>query len=160
MRYARIFEEAAPNSIRAIKLSWLHSANLLPALFHATLSASASIVLAKTSSDEKLSRQMQHLHIEHSHQALHELGKDVAQAAFTPTDAHIFAMAYLAFQGGCPTVSEEPYPQSPLAEINGLYWASQFNDVTEHANAIHKCVKMRGGLPNIKLSALGKVLMW
>jgi hypothetical protein len=160
MRYAKIVESASPEDVKVIKLSWLHSAALLPALYHATLSASASVIAAKTHSNANLSKQMQRLHIEHSHAALHELGNDVARPNFTPTDAHIFAMAYLAFQSGSPTVCEEPYPQSPLAEINGLYWVSQFRDVSEHAHAIRKCVEMRGGLANISISALGKILMW
>jgi hypothetical protein len=106
-----------------------------------------------------LAQSLRRLHIEHNHLAVKQLRKDVAKVGFVPADEHIFAMAFLAFQSGDVTISEEPYPHSPMADLNSYYRLSQFDHVQEHALAIRKCVAIKGGIETIKLPSLDKTLL-
>lgn len=98
------------------------------------------------------------LQLEQRQLALETLRKELETPSFEPTDAHVHAIAFLAFQSGGPVPCHEPYPSSPMGLLQHVYAFSRFEATLPHVTALYAFVKARGGVEKIQLHALSDVL--
>ena len=98
------------------------------------------------------------LQMEQRQLALETLRKELEAPTFEPTDAHVHAIAFLAFQSGGPMPCDEPYPPSPMGLLQQVYAFSRFEATLPHVTALYNFVSARGGIDKIQLHALADVL--
>lgn len=90
--------------------------------------------------------------------ALHLLAQELRDPALELNETHIHTIAGLAVCSDPPLANEEPYPLSPLGELQSIRELSRFKISLTHLEALYKFVNMKGGLKSMRRYALPETL--
>ncbi|KIV92228.1 hypothetical protein PV10_06686 [Exophiala mesophila] len=157
--FASLFAPLRPTKASSLITSWKGSAVQVPILFHAEVVASVGWVLLMIGGQSlPVEPLLYRLQMEQRQLALETLRKELENPKFEPTDAHVHAIAFLAFQSGGPMPCDEPYPSSPMGLLQHVYAFSRFEATLPHVTALYNFVRARGGIDKIQLHALADVL--
>lgn len=130
-----------------------------PFLFHAEIVCSLGWVIRGIEQPgNRLAREVKVIQAQQRGLALQLLRKEFENPAFQLNDAHIHAIAGLAVSSEPPLAYTEPYPSSPMGDLQKIHALSSFKITLPHLEALYRCVSMRGGIKAIKLHALAEVL--
>jgi hypothetical protein len=148
-----------PRELSLLRTAWLRNTNTCPVLFHAVLSSSAAWVsLATSHLDAGEQRGLYHMYAYHYHQSIRELRADIGKPGFIPSDGHVLALTILGCQSELPKDGDEPYPLSPLGDIQRIRLESQYVLEPAHINALAKFIHLKGGLGTVSFRGLLHVL--
>lgn len=154
-----IFAPIRPDEIRSLKVSWKQASVHFPFLFHAEAAAAAGCAFQnfsdKGTNAAKLLRQTQ---LEQCQLALRHISDEIKRPDFQPSDEYIHAISHLACQSGTLHESDEPYPLSPLAPYQNIYFFGKFDVTYPHVEAMYDIIGQQGGLTSIKQYALADIL--
>jgi hypothetical protein len=150
--FTKVWDPVRPcedaGAMTAIKQSSIQ----LPAMaYAATSGALAWTILSLTASgDTAQIAQLRLLHLKYGQLATESLRKETERPGFQMTDVHICVILVL-FGRQITPLGPEPFPQSPLAELQSCYLLSSFDPPPAQINALYEAVRARGGLDNLTM---------
>jgi hypothetical protein len=150
-----------PTELVSLRASWNQVAVHHPFALHAELVTCLGWSMQRVQeSDASLMNKLKTAQNQHRGQALQMLRAELGQSDFKPTETHVHAILSLACCNSPPLTirNSEPYPPSPLADLQNAYAFSLFESTMAHVNAVYNSVAVLGGLENMKMHAMGQIL--
>jgi hypothetical protein len=147
------------SEVTALEIGWKQHAVHHPFLWHAeVVCAIGWVIQAINNSSSPLIRELLVVQSQQRGRALELLRKEVERPDAQWSDAHIHAVAGLAVSSDPPLEYTEPYPLSPLGELQRIHALARFKTTIPHLEAMYKSVEMRGGIRAMTTHALAEVL--
>jgi hypothetical protein len=145
--------------VTALEIGWKQAAVHHPFLWHAEVtSAIGWVIQAIDNPSNPLTRELMMVQSQQRGRALELLRKEVERPDAEWSDAHIHAIAGLAVSSDPPLEYTEPYPLSPLGNLQRIHALARFKTTIPHLEAMYSAVEMRGGIRAMTTHALAEVL--
>jgi hypothetical protein len=159
--FASIYGPIRPTELPLLRVSWNQVAVHHPFALHAEVVTCLGWSMQRVQEhDITLMNELKMAQNQQRGLALQMLRAELGQPDFKPTEIHVHAILSLACSSSPPLTirNSEPYPLSPLADLQNLYAFSLFESTLAHVNALYNSVAMLGGIENMKLHAMGQIL--